>query len=624
MNRTASTKRRSLLPLLAALLVTLAAAAGLPPFAAAQDTTHVPVVINIYPNAGITEEDAKKAVEEASKHLAQAGVKLVPVKVNNPPAGNGGDDGSGGGTAGDGDLTDAEALKAVEFGEGEVGKLAGGRGLKVSFVRNPEAGLPANPARTIHRRGTLLVKKRANNQQTGETIAHEIGHILTLGPGHVIGPGTRADGGGHSADNGNLMAPSNRRTGTGLTDEQKEEIRRRRGHHGWCSAQFERLFPATKCASGSGGATKGGGGDLAGLAAAAVPPEFDLRGAWVWVLGGETLAGADVEAQITVAAAPWPGEAVNAVYSLGFDVDADAATGIVHAGLPGIDRIVFVFAAGTASYEGFEAGGHVLDTTTGEVQPLPPGAATILVDERFPDLDGKVVPASLSTLLAIPSELIPFAAPAVPVVAVAGPDEGGLDSLTLVLDLLASEKLPTLSTFGDGVPIPGGDYKLSIAGLTPGAVFDLVLDDQPLLTAKADADGAFAGSIILPEDLSSDVAHFLTAQDSTGLFAYSMTCPEWADVRLREGGVAVGGKIHLAIGGSPLTIATVRGEPAGAVAGRIGSLLADHPEVVERGAIVEVLGHRVVAGGLVESVVINDPGLIPGPRPRPRDVEIER
>ncbi|MCP4661841.1 MAG: hypothetical protein GY856_41085 [bacterium] len=92
------------------------------------------------------------------------------------------------------------------------------------------------------------------------------------------------------------------------------------------------------------------------------------------------------------------------------------------------------------------------------------------------------------------------------------------------------QQYPSLSTFGDGVPTPGGGYPITIEGLEPGSEFDLYLDEEVVLSGELDADGRWEGDFVFPANLSTNVLHFLTAQDLTGAFAYSMTCPEWDDV----------------------------------------------------------------------------------------------
>ena len=87
-------------------------------------------------------------------------------------------------------------------------------------------------------------------------------------------------------------------------------------------------------------------------------------------------------------------------------------------------------------------------------------------------------------------------------------------------------KDPTLTTSGDGVPTKGGFYPVSISGLEPNDQFDLYLNDTVVLNnVPTDGTGTYDGGFVFPSNLSEYEIHFLTAQDTTGEFAYSITCP---------------------------------------------------------------------------------------------------
>ncbi|WP_243363352.1 PEP-CTERM sorting domain-containing protein [Fundidesulfovibrio terrae] len=111
-----------------------------------------------------------------------------------------------------------------------------------------------------------------------------------------------------------------------------------------------------------------------------------------------------------------------------------------------------------------------------------------------------------------------------PLVATAGDGVSIFDDSIFDFDLIRWLEDPTLETFGDGVPKPGVSYPFSVSGLESLSPFDLLLDGQVMLSASLDATGSFAGSFIFP-NIPVNTLHFITAQDSTGEFAYSMTCP---------------------------------------------------------------------------------------------------
>ena len=75
------------------------------------------------------------------------------------------------------------------------------------------------------------------------------------------------------------------------------------------------------------------------------------------------------------------------------------------------------------------------------------------------------------------------------------------------------------------MPTPGSPYNISISGLKPNSTFSLLLDGNDVLDGTLDGTGSINTSFIFPADMSNSDMHFLTAQDSTGEFAYDITCP---------------------------------------------------------------------------------------------------
>lgn len=316
---------------------------------------HVPVVLNIYTNANVTEQEARDAIKEANKILKQAGFRMVVVRVNSITANSGGtnffggDNGAGGGTAGDGDFTEGERQNMRTFGGKELMQLGNRKGIKISFGRTPLVG-SITPGVSVHRDPTIIVKKRDTTANTAQTIAHEFGHVLTLCVNHKIDETTRANLDGHAPDapgesgNGNLMAPSNRRTGTVLTPAQIQEMQKRRYVHGKCSTQFSSVYPAIKDSQQFGGTTDRRGDHTSGSGI------YDLHQTFLTSLDAATdRTGGDVhniKVQVTVFSPLPTTGAVDAMYALGFNIDASSETGVTYAGLNGIDRIVYANGTG--------------------------------------------------------------------------------------------------------------------------------------------------------------------------------------------------------------------------------------------------------------------------------------
>ncbi len=92
--------------------------------------TQVPVIVNVYSNANVSNDFIAGAIAAANKILGQANIQLVPVKINNPVTN------SNNGDNGDGVFTYDERQAARRFGGKEVAGLAGGPGDE-ALLREP-------------------------------------------------------------------------------------------------------------------------------------------------------------------------------------------------------------------------------------------------------------------------------------------------------------------------------------------------------------------------------------------------------------------------------------------------------------------------------------------------------
>lgn len=495
--------------LLILLGIALFASTGL----AAQTAIQIPVIVNIYTNAGVNEAGAREAIKEANKALKQANMQMVVVKVQNATEGDAGNDGK---------FSQAERTALRTFGGKELNKLPNQKGIKISFGETPSTETPATPGVSIHRDPTIIVKNRATAALTGQTIAHELGHVMTLGPKHLVTPTQRADDGGHTPNTAgetgkeNLMAPSNYRTDTKLTAAQIAEMNARKYFVGKCSTQFSNAFPAIKDKQQFG--TKTDENNDQGAA----PSLFDLHQTFLTSLDG----AANIQSQLTVAAPLPTGSPISAQYTLGFDSDQNAATGIAYSGLSGVDKIVEILANGTFGTPGFSLSGVVRDA----LNPLivdPLTSVKAVIDDALYDIDTPGDPTATSFLFDIPKSLLGITSLAtdLPVVATAGDGLSIFDDSIFDFDLTRWLDDPTLETFGNGTAAPGQPYAFSVSGLEPLSPFNLLLDGDIITSGILDSLGEFSGSFIFPSSLPVDQFHFLTAQDSTGEFAYSMVCP---------------------------------------------------------------------------------------------------
>jgi hypothetical protein len=469
--------------------------------------THIPIVINLYKDSGISADDAKKAVEEASKILAQAEFKLTVVKVNSPFA--------------DGDtVVDWSTRgydKVSEAGKKEIENTPNKKGIKVSFVKEPEKG-DTNPGWSFHRQPVVCVKNRGTATKTGETIAHEIGHVLSLVGTYKIAEGVMADTSGHAPDkpgdngNGNLMAPSNRRTGTKLSAAQIAEMQKERFKRGKCSTQFQQAFPAQKEQQQNGARTDPNRDQDAA---------FDyqhLTSLYVWSLAGDTLVHAQLSTGGVLTGL------VSSTYSLAIDSDNNSTTGVLYKLFAGTDYAVELTVSGSGPYT---VSGLVRRLSDGAVFPLPT-PPEIAPGNLVPDSDGSVIHDFDEFLFDVPKSLIGLTSATgnIPIGLTSESNGTIIDQDRAIFDLNRWLEDPTLATFGAGIPVPGTPYAFQVSGLQPNSAVNFFVDERTVFAGTTDSSGGLSSSFTFPSDLPSTTPHFLTAQDSTGEFAYSMTCPD--------------------------------------------------------------------------------------------------
>lgn len=504
--------------LIAAITLSVGAALAAP----IAEKTQIPVIINIYKNAGISKEDAKKAVEEASKILGQAGYKLTVVQEN--------EDVTKGDAGEDGEISPADDYKEmrdmVDKGKEELVKTPNKKGIKISFVKTPWVGSDT-PGWAYHDEPVAVVKKRATTGQTGQTIAHEIGHILTLDANHKIDGSTNADGGGHAPEKPgasgkeNIMAPSNYRSGTKLTQAQVDEMLKKRYVRGKCSEQWDRAYGGQKSKQQYGSSNSG----LNPTSGA--PAHADVMSTTLSSLDGAP----GIYGSISLGGLFSGAASVNAAYSLAFDTDGNSATGYSYAGFAGMERALELGVTGSAG--SYTVDGWVRDLATGTLTALPVSPyfedAQILTD--LAGLGGIPVLSQLyfdlpKSLLGLDDELAAGDATTIPVGVTSSESSVVYDTDLFEFNLDQWLRDPTLTTLGNGVPVIGSPYEFAISGLLPDSPFSLFVDEDVVFSGTLDAMGSFHGDFLWPDDKSPSGAHFLTAQDSTGEFAWNLSCPE--------------------------------------------------------------------------------------------------
>lgn len=513
------------MPRAAAVLLALSVVASQ---ALADDFTNIPVVINILKNSGVTEEAAKKAVSDASEALKDAKIKLTVVKVN-VLAENDGDDGSGGATAGDAVLKREERTKVRETGSKEIEKTDNKKGIKITFAKTPQAESPTNPGISVHRDPTVIVKELGDAAKSGQTIAHEIAHALTLGPGHKIDATITADAGGHAPDKAgksgkeNLMAPSDYRTGTNLTADQIKTIRDDKFLEK-VGKTVEKELKDAKSVGEKRQQQYGVGTDRVGDQTANAPAYFDLFRTAI----SSELGRGSIDVLMNLAGTLPVSGAVDATYRLLVNADANAATGISAFGFSGIDKQVLVHLYGDASTGPLGVSGMVIDTASGIAIPLP-SVPLLLAGEELTDLTGPADVVESQIGFEVPKALLDLSTLHVPMATVA---EGVFDlgsgvfdtspELSFDLDRFARDARLTMPL---GEFHAGQLFPFSLAGLLANSPFDLFLDEDLVFSGLLDSLGGFSGSFLFPADSPSSF-YFLTAQDATGEFAFNVVAAD--------------------------------------------------------------------------------------------------
>lgn len=513
------------MPRAAAVLLALSVVASQ---ALADDFTNIPVVINILKNSGVTEDAAKKAVSDASEALKDAKIKLTVVKVN-VLAENDGDDGSGGATAGDAVLKREERTKVRETGSKEIEKTDNKKGIKITFAKTPQAESPTNPGISVHRDPTVIVKELGDAAKSGQTIAHEIAHALTLGPGHKIDATITADAGGHAPDKAgksgkeNLMAPSDYRTGTNLTADQIKTIRDDKFLEK-VGKTVEKELKDAKSVGEKRQQQYGVGTDRVGDQTANAPAYFDLFRTAI----SSELGRGSIDVLMNLAGTLPVSGAVDATYRLLVNADANAATGISAFGFSGIDKQVLVHLYGDASTGPLGVSGMVIDTASGIAIPLP-SVPLLLAGEELTDLTGPADVVESQIGFEVPKALLDLSTLHVPMATVA---EGVFDlgsgvfdtspELSFDLDRFARDARLTMPL---GEFHAGQLFPFSLAGLLANSPFDLFLDEDLVFSGLLDSLGGFSGSFLFPADSPSSF-YFLTAQDATGEFAFNVVAAD--------------------------------------------------------------------------------------------------
>jgi len=489
------------------------------PAGAEEEFLVVDVLVNVLKDVEITDETIKNIVAEANKILKQAGVKLEIKAIQrdfNDQGNNNDKIDSGEDSALD--------KKCVEELDGKVGK---GKGYKVVFTDDihgsaTTAGLsPHDPDTPVTYINPNLVK---GDEGRGNDLAHEFCHVFTLGRGHLIddkddtdkGNDERADDNGHAKDKKNLMYPYNDgdkcKRGTELTPDQIDKIKKDAAKRARAKVKSE----------------------------TSVGPKDSLHGSWrdqtdpglprhVDLIGGTLFApdpGADLSCVLEMDGF-FPDTPVRAEYQLLFDTDNNASTGVSFGGpFQGIDRVLHVQVNGVFPFGGIgdSAVVQLWDPVANTWTPLGPA-----VFERVVKISDVMAPPFLPSFfdifdkieLPLPRAPLGPLADQVPVGAMSY-DHGTaqLDEAPPVLvHTIPSPGAPEVSAAPLTVRAKDS-VSVQAAGLSPGSIYHVLVDDMPVGTGTVMGDGTVATEVQFPTLPGGN--YFLTVRDSTDRSDYTV------------------------------------------------------------------------------------------------------
>ena len=458
---------------------------------------HIPVIINYYNNCGLSKGSTKvkEAIKKANKILKDNKAEMMLWVVKEIDPATAGDDGN------DGNFSPANDYKEMrdinKAGKDEIEKTDNETGLKISFVQdcNTEKSnwgawnFPGEP---------VIVLEDYSAEQTARSIIHELAHAFG-NTGHSTGANdvTNASGSGNNIPADHLKK---------MKENRKQMCK--------CSKQMDEEHPGVRKRAQRGRKTDARGDQNS-------PAYLDLCTTRLYSVDGEN----EIDGFLSIDNI-FEG-LVNVNYVLTFDSDNNDATGFMHGPFSGREYSVELHVTGDAG--NYTISGLVCDLSDNSTVALPenPSIETSEIHDAPLSAFHQFLFKVPKDYLGLDIDFVQGSSPnEIPVGVFVEESSAICDTASFEFRMDQWLRDPLLQTFGNGVPEPGQSHPFYLEGLEGGDEFSLYVDQELVLSAYLTEEGTYEGSFIFPENMSNLEAHFLTAQDSTGEFAYSMTCPK--------------------------------------------------------------------------------------------------
>jgi len=498
-----------------------------------KNMTKIPVIINILNNSGVDIDHIKDAIDVARDIHMRDKINprmFVIVRINDPAPDPGGDDG----VKDDGNLVytytgqtnESEELKAINDGIREVQDHLNGTGMKFIFAKdigaanNTGMGASTSPGYAYHKKPVIVVEQRATVNKTGATIAHEVGHTLTLSGLNHTHP-TAIDGDEENDGDANIMNPSN-------AGRDAEVMANGTKNLGWSplqEAHIESHAPMVLNNWGHKGTMESPGqkaeqqrGNSADFLDDSIGPPFtDI----VKLSMSSEVDDPFIHTIIDLGGLFPETGAFDVSYGIQFDTDDDLFTGF--GPFPGIDKEVMVRVLREGPSGPPSAVGIISDFNTFiDVVLLP--YPQITLSEKVFDIIGETDIFNQQIQLDIRKSDLGFTVSSVPGALTSRdlPDPFAFntefDSTPFIFDREFYLNTPTLTLFTQ-IAKPGDTIEYEIDGLTPNTSFDLSVDHAMVVSATTNSTGDYNGNFVFPN--IPEGFHFLTAQDAAAAFAFN-------------------------------------------------------------------------------------------------------